>query len=160
MNELGKIIAEVEEQERTLLFDSFGSEDALEIGMMLVERAKKDKLSITVDVTKGGQQLFHHALEGTSPDNDQWVRRKNATVYRFYKSSYRFGLRLKDMGTTLQDRYSVSEADYCVWGGAFPVTVRGVGVVGTVTVSGLTQEDDHALAVWAIGEYLAKRKTN
>ena len=158
MNDLEKIIAEVEEQEKTLLFDAFGSEAALEIGLMLVERAKADGIAITINVTKGGQQLFHHSLEGTSPDNDQWVRRKNATVYRFYKSSYRFGLRLKNIGMTAEQRYGVSESDYCVWGGAFPVTVRGVGVVGTVTVSGLSQEDDHALAVWAIREYLVKNQ--
>ena len=158
MSELDNIIAEVEEQERTLLFDSFGSEAALEIGMALVERAKAEKLGITVDVTKGGQVLFRHALEGTSPDNDEWVRRKNATVYRFHRSSYGFGLRLKSTGMTLL-QFGASEMDYCTFGGAFPVTVRGVGIVGTVTVSGLTEEEDHALVVQAIGEYLEKRKS-
>ena len=96
MNELEKIIAEVEEQERTLVFDAFGSEAALE------QRARAEKLAITVDVTKGGQVLFRHALAGTAPDNDQWVRRKNATVNRFHRSSYGFGLKLKSTGMTLQ----------------------------------------------------------
>jgi uncharacterized protein (UPF0303 family) len=157
MNELEKIIAEVEEQERTLVFDAFGSEAALELGMLLVERARAEKLAITVDVTKGGQVLFRHALAGTAPDNDQWVRRKNATVYRFHRSSYGFGLKLKSTGMTLQ-QFGASDADYSLFGGAFPVTVRGAGVVGTVTVSGLTQEEDHGLAVWALREYLEKRK--
>ncbi len=157
MSELDNIIAQVQEQEKTLLFDSFGSEAALEIGMLLVERAKAEKLAITVDVTKGGQVLFRHALAGTSPDNDHWVRRKTATVYRFYRSSYGFGLRLKNEGMTLQ-QFGASEMDYCLFGGAFPVTVRGAGIVGTVTVSGLSEEDDHGLVVWAIREYLERRK--
>ena len=158
MSELDNIIAEVEEQERTLLFDSFSSEAALEIGMMLVERAKAEKLCITVDVSKGGQVLFRHSLEGTSPDNDEWVRRKNATVYRFHRSSYGFGLRLKSTGMTLQ-QFGAREIDYCTFGGAFPVTVSGAGIVGTVTVSGLTEEEDHALVVQVIREYLEKRKS-
>ena len=157
MSEIDNIIAEVEEQERTLLFDSFDSDAALEIGMALVERAKAEKLAITMDVTKGGQVLFRHALEGTSPDNDEWVRRKNATVYRFHRSSYGFGLRMKSTGMTLL-QFGASEKDYCLFGGAFPVTVRGVGIVGTVTVSGLTEEQDHALVVQAIREYLEKPK--
>lgn len=159
MSELDKIVAELEEQEKTLLFDAFGNDTALEIGMMLVNRAKADGLSITVDVTRGGQQLFHHALEGTSQDNDFWVRRKNATVYRFGQSSYRFALRWRSIDDTLRRSFGVSEADYGMCGGAFPVTVRGVGIVGTVTVSGLTEEDDHALVVRAIREYLAGQKS-
>lgn len=158
MSELDNIISEVEEQEQMLLFDSFDSEAALEIGMLLVEHARAEKLAITVDVTKGGQVLFRHAMAGTSPDNDEWVRRKNATVYRFHRSSYGFGLRLKSTGMTLE-QFGASETDYSLFGGAFPVKVRGVGIVGTVTVSGLTQEEDHALAVQAIREYLERRKS-
>ena len=56
----------------SLVFDAFGSEAALEIGMLLVQRAKAERLGIAVNVTKGAQVLFHHALEGTSPDNDHW----------------------------------------------------------------------------------------
>jgi uncharacterized protein (UPF0303 family) len=43
---------------------------------------------------------------------------------------------------------------YAAHGGAFPVHVEGVGVVGAVTVSGLPQADDHALVTEAIGTFL------
>jgi uncharacterized protein (UPF0303 family) len=43
---------------------------------------------------------------------------------------------------------------YAAHGGAFPVNVRGVGVVGTVAVSGLPQLEDHALVVEVLAEFL------
>lgn len=35
-------------------------------------------------------------------------------------------------------------------GGSVPIRVRGAGVVAALTISGLSSEDDHALAVEAI----------
>lgn len=40
-------------------------------------------------------------------------------------------------------------------GGAFPLRVRGVGVVAAVTVSGLSSREDHDLAVEGIRCHLA-----
>ena len=40
-------------------------------------------------------------------------------------------------------------------GGAFPIRVRGVGLVGTVTVSGLPQLEDHRLVVTTLERFLA-----
>jgi uncharacterized protein (UPF0303 family) len=41
-------------------------------------------------------------------------------------------------------------------GGAFPVIVHRVGMVGTVAVSGLPQADDHALVVEGLTRYLSE----
>jgi len=46
--------------------------------------------------------------------------------------------------------YAVSPADYVDAGGSFPIRIEGVGVVGTITVSGLSQEADHRLATEAL----------
>lgn len=46
--------------------------------------------------------------------------------------------------------YAVSPADYADAGGSFPIRIEGVGVVGTITVSGLSQEADHRLATEAL----------
>ncbi|MET8912572.1 heme-binding protein, partial [Micromonospora sp. NPDC004551] len=39
-------------------------------------------------------------------------------------------------------------------GGCFPIILKGTGPVGTVTVSGLPQLDDHRLAVEALELFL------
>lgn len=43
---------------------------------------------------------------------------------------------------------------FAAHGGSFPLYVRGVGAVATVTVSGLPQRDDHDLVVEALRGHL------
>jgi uncharacterized protein (UPF0303 family) len=43
---------------------------------------------------------------------------------------------------------------FAAHGGAFPIRIKDVGVVGTVTVSGLPQADDHAFVTEMIGAFL------
>jgi len=38
------------------------------------------------------------------------------------------------------------------------VIVKGTGVVGTITISGLPQEEDHKFVVQGIRKYLAQEK--
>ncbi|KAG1055602.1 hypothetical protein G6F43_002456 [Rhizopus delemar] len=58
-------------------------------------------------------------------------------------------------GTNKDNDEWISEKDYATHGGAFPLTIKNVGVVGTITVSGLMQEDDHNLVANTIQELLA-----
>jgi len=141
-------------EEELLQFTTFTNDDAWELGMRLVEAARADGLPVTIDVRRGDQQLFHAALPGTSADNDAWIERKVRVVRRFGRSSLAVGTALRLEGRTIEEAYLLDEAEYAPHGGAFPVTVKGVGVVGTVTVSGLPQEDDHALVVRVLREFL------
>ena len=45
-------------------------------------------LTLVIDVRRFGQPLFYAALDGTTPDNVEWVRRKSNVVARFHRSSY------------------------------------------------------------------------
>ncbi|MGI5244549.1 heme-degrading domain-containing protein [Dactylosporangium sp. CA-139066] len=149
------LIAELEAQEARLVFDRFDNDDAWALGCRLVDVARERDLAITIDVRRGGQQLFHAARPGTAPDNDRWIERKIRVVERLHASSYLVGRRLAAKGRTFDADYGVDPADYATHGGAFPIRVRNVGVVGVVTVSGLPQADDHALVVEVLERFLA-----
>jgi len=142
-------------EEAELVFASFTEDDAWALGCLFVERAREGKLPVAIDISAKDRVLFHYACPGTTPDNDQWVIRKKNTVNRFGHSSWYFGQKLAQDGSTLEGRYYVSEREYAAHGGCFPLTLRGFGPVGTVTVSGLPQEEDHALVVKTIRDYLA-----
>lgn len=155
MDQTERLIAMIQEQEEQLQFGRFTNDMALELGLKLADRAQREGLPVTVDITRCGQQLFHFAAEGTTPDNDQWILRKNRVVGRFGKSSLLMGLLLQASGKTMEEKYLLPSSDYAAHGGAFPLTIRGVGVVGTITVSGLPQKEDHALVVSVLREYLS-----
>lgn len=145
-------------EEQELQFKKFNEETAWQIGIRFVEMATTEGLSITIDITRGDHQLFHASMKGTSADNDEWVKRKTRLAYRFGHSSFYMGQLLKSKGKSIKEAYLLDESDYAPHGGCFPVIVKDTGVIGTITVSGLPQEEDHKLVVRAIREYLAQEK--
>ena len=151
-----EILENLLQEEKELQFKSFNEETAWEIGNRLVERAIREELPITIDITRGAHQLFHASRPGTSADNDEWVKRKVRLVYRLGHSSFYAGQFLKNMGKTIEEVLLIPESEYAPHGGCFPVIVKGTGMVGTITVSGLAQEEDHRLVVETIREYLAQ----
>jgi uncharacterized protein (UPF0303 family) len=153
---MSDILKELLDQEESLQFSQFNEETAWALGGLLVEIATAENLPVTVDITRGAHQLFHSARPGTSADNDEWVKRKVQLVYRMGHSSFYLGQLLKSKGTCIADAWLISESDFAPHGGCFPIIVKDTGVVGTVTVSGLAQEDDHALVVRALKKFLAK----
>ena len=125
-------------------------------GCGLAETAKREAKAITIDICRNGQQLFHCALAGTSLDNDDWVKRKSNVVSRYSHSSYYVGTRYRARGTTFEDAVGLDRNSYAAHGGAFPIIIRDVGVVGTVAVSGLPQAEDHQFVVDVLREFLRK----
>jgi uncharacterized protein (UPF0303 family) len=152
------ILKQLLHEEQELQFTRFNEAAAWHIGSQLVERSESQSLPVAIDITRGDHQLFHASLRGTSPDNDEWIKRKVRLVYRFGHSSYYMGQLLKAKGKSLEEVYLLSENFYAPHGGCFPVIVKDTGVIGTITVSGLAQEDDHALVVQAIRDYLAQER--
>jgi uncharacterized protein (UPF0303 family) len=146
-------LAIIARQEAELLFPTFNAETAWRLGLGLRELAVSRSYSIVIDIRRFGQPhhpLFYTAMSGTTPDNARWVQRKSNVVARFHRSSYAIGLALQQTGLTFTNRYSLPDADYAAHGGCFPLTVAGTGIVGCVTVSGLTQREDHNLVVEAL----------
>jgi uncharacterized protein (UPF0303 family) len=150
-----ELLQELLRQEEELQFTSFTNETALELGMALLSEARTRSQPVTIDITRHGQQLFHYAMSGTSADNDQWIRRKNNVVARFGHSSYYVGRQLASAGQSMEEKYLLSSQEYAAHGGAFPLIVRGAGVIGAITISGLPQAEDHEVVVTTLGAFLA-----
>lgn len=157
MGEYDELLTILREQEAELQFSTFSNETALELGLALLEAARATGKAVTIDITRSGQQLFHYAMSGTSVDNDSWVRRKSNTVQRFGRSSYAMGIALKNAGQTIEQKYLLPESEYAAHGGSFPLSIRQVGVIGTITVSGLPQAEDHELVVSTLRAFLTKK---
>jgi len=155
---MDELLQKLLQEEQELQFTRFNEDTAWEIGNALVAHAVRESLPIAVDITRGDHQIFHASRPGTSTDNDEWVRRKVRLVYRFGHSSFYIGQLLKSRGKSLEEAYLISEGMYAPHGGCFPVLLEGTGMIGTITVSGLPQEEDHKLVVNTIREYLRSRK--
>lgn len=153
--DLSATIAELERQERELVLPHFTHDDAWQLGNLLYALAVERGLAVTIDIRHGDQQVFHAARPGTAPDNDSWLERKGRVVRRFGASSYLVGLRAEARGTTFEERHQLGLQEYAAHGGAFPVRVAGVGLVGVAAVSGLAGFEDHALVVEALRALLA-----
>lgn len=151
-------LVDLELEHGSLSFPEFNCNSALEIGLYLIERAQKEHKAITVDITIEGQQIFHCALEGTTYENDLWVKRKNRVTLKFQKSSYYISLLLKSQNKTIEEAYELSSVWYAAFGGAYPIITEERGFIGTITVSGLPDHEDHEMVVDAIKWYLGKLK--
>jgi uncharacterized protein (UPF0303 family) len=150
-------IEELQEQERHLVFDRFTHDDAWALGCLLVELARERQAPVAIDIHRAGQQLFHAALPGSTPDNDAWIARKRRVVERYGCASYLVGARFRAKGTTFEESSRLDPDRYAAHGGSFPLTVRDVGVIGAVTVSGLPQVEDHRLVVEALDRFLGRQ---
>ncbi|MFI8005238.1 heme-degrading domain-containing protein [Streptomyces sp. NPDC086010] len=156
MNTGAPTISELIAQERRLTLVSFGYDDAYALGGLLVTLARERHAPVAIDIRRGGQQLFHAALPGSSADNDAWIDRKRRVVERYGESSYLVGTRFRAKGTTFEDSSRLDPDVFAAHGGSFPIAVEGAGVIGAVTVSGLPQAEDHALVVEALERFTAR----
>ena len=141
-------------QEQTLQFASFNNAMALELGNKIVEMAKADNKVVAVDITMNGTQLFFHGMDGTTKDNADWIRRKSNLVNKTGHASFYIHTEAVKQGRDFDKLPEFDKRDYAAHGGSFPLAIKGKGQVGTITVSGLPGEEDHAMVVNALKAYL------
>ena len=136
----------------------FDLADAWDLGSRMREAALEANLPIVIGITLGEARVFHTALPGSSADNDGWLDRKTRVARRYGRSSYGVGLSFRASGKDFDTDARLDPAQFAAHGGAFPITIAGVGVVGTVGVSGLPQADDHAFVVEHLHAFIADRQ--
>jgi uncharacterized protein (UPF0303 family) len=141
-------------EEAELVLPRLTNDDGIALGLALLDAARAESLPVVVDVRRGDQVLFHAALPGTAATNDRWVERKVRVVRLVGTSSLRAGAEAAAQGSSFEERQRVDPLLHAAHGGAFPLVVRGVGLVGVVTVSGLPQVEDHRLVVRVLRAFL------
>jgi uncharacterized protein (UPF0303 family) len=142
-------LAIISEQEARLQFSSFDNTTAWHLGEAVKKHCESRNLTVTIEVRLCRETVFFYSMLGTSPINADWVRRKRNTTELHQRSSYAVGLALRE-GETLQSQSGLAVSEYAQHGGSVPIRVKNLGVVGTVTVSGLPQREDHNVVVQAM----------
>jgi uncharacterized protein (UPF0303 family) len=145
-------LARIDAQERVLRLRAFDLAAAWELGMRLRSSALQRGVAIAIEVRLQRETVFFCAMPGTTPENADWARRKRNTVELLHRSSYAVGLALERDGSTLEKKMALPLRDYAVHGGSVPIRVEGIGCVGSVTVSGLPQRDDHELVASTLAD--------
>ncbi len=152
-------VEQIKRQEQLLQFDKFTNDMAFEIGVKVIENAKANKQRVAVNITRNGQTLFFHGMEGMSKEHDEWIRRKSNLVNRTGKSSFQTHTEVVSKGGNIDAIPTFSLENFAAHGGSFPIVIKGTGPIGTITVTGLPGPDDHELVTTTLQQYL-KVKTD
>ena len=145
----------LEEQERRLVLPTADLALLYALGRRMADAALERGLPVLIQVRSGARLVFVASLPGSTASNDDWAERKARLAAWFEQSSLRVGITNQRDGLDVHVRHSLPVERFAAHGGAFPLRVAGVGVVGTVVVSGLPQLEDHAFVVEMLEAHLA-----
>lgn len=137
-------------QEQRLQFDAFDQSTAWTLGTNIKALCEAASVALSIEIRLAKDTVFYYAMPGTGPGNADWARRKRNLVELSQTSSYAIGLKLEQEKSSLKEKQGLPLRDFTAHGGSFPIRVRGVGMVGVVTVSGIPQREDHAMVVKAL----------
>ena len=138
------------EQEQRLRLDHIDEITCYRIGSWIAEQALQASQTVTVVVVLHGRTVYKAALPGTFPGNDTIIDGKARVSQLGQHSSLYERNRYLASGTTFEDATGLTQPDYAPYGGSVPMLSTTGACEGLVIVSGLSQEDDHDLAVAGI----------
>jgi uncharacterized protein (UPF0303 family) len=139
--------------EQAYSFLSFDAHIAFELGMFYLEQAKKNNLPIVVDISSNDLVYFHFANTGSTPNNERFIQRKSNTVMRFYHSTWWVNHKVNHDTNAMHEKYGTNNEDFSILYGGWPILVKGLGVIGSICISGLTQEQDNQLIMDGLNQY-------
>lgn len=146
-------LEKIKAQEALLVFEHFDRTTAWELGNLIRQQVEAEGGFAAIDIRRGDDCWFFTSMPGAGPANADWARRKRNLVNLTEIPSYRMNLEMQ-AGSPLLELMKLDGRDHVAAGGCFPIRVRDTGVVGTVTVSGLPQRDDHRVVVESIARLL------
>ncbi len=141
-------------QEEALVFDHFTNSDAWDLGNILVDEARKGGFQPAIIIRlMSGYTVFQYGFDNTGLNHEHWLVRKERVAKLHMASSMKVDYLLKTTGSAMTDWF-MDPMEYSTCGGAFPIKVKGVGMVGTILVSGISVLTDHDLIIGALMKYL------
>jgi len=144
----------LQKHEELLRFDDFTNDDALCIGQAIVQYARNRGKVVAIEIVLNGWTVFLFAMNGTSPEHNRWLRRKrNFLEYR--RTSSLLGQKIMESQEQTWRDLVLDEANYSEKGGAFPIII-GNQFVGSITVCGLTETEDHQMVADVLASYLQR----
>ncbi|RHZ76808.1 hypothetical protein Glove_192g10 [Diversispora epigaea] len=150
-------VSQLLQQELDFQFLAFDSLIAFDLGLLILTNAKQKGIPVVISITLNSHLLFHYSMPGTTPVDAENVRKKNNVVNKFHHSSLYVNEYLKQQNNSTH--LIIDDKDYLANGGAFPLIVKGVGVVGTITVSGPSSHlEDHELLVISLKDFFGLEK--
>lgn len=150
-DDINTLMEAIKEQENTYELDYVDEELALQMGIYVIRRAREMGKPVATRITLNRRTLFAFSMAGTKPESDNWIRRKENITYATNTSSYYWECWC-ELGEHPLEWRGMSYEDYAPAGGCFPLKVKGVGMVGTLTISGMTSHEDHTLAFETVGK--------
>lgn len=138
-----------------IVLDHFNNKMAFDMASKVIALAESRNQHIAIEVCRLHHTVVLYVDDGLSMDKHHWLRRKSNVARQFEESSLSVKQTLSERGMTLEKNFGLDAKDFVAKGGAIPLFVKGAGMVGIITVSGLKDEEDHAIILDALqGKYV------
>lgn len=107
-------LADILQQEQSVILPQFTADDAFAIGVHLRERLRalsQQPAVVNIALANNNNLLFHTASRsGVLPDNDSWVARKRKTVLRWGVSSWYMHNKMGGDEAAFRSKYMLGES--------------------------------------------------
>ena len=141
-------------QDDLLIFQSpLNNSDALKLGLLAVEQAKRMGMSFSFRVIVNGAVAFSHLMDGTGLENEWWMDKKLNTVRETGISTLRLFYEITE-GLRTSPPFLDNLSSYAVDGGCIPLRGREGELLGYIIASGNDHQYDHEAAAEAVARFL------
>ena len=143
-------------QEAVLRYQTFTREQALELGMTILDLAKNTyKKGAAIRIMEDNTVIFEYKMETTNAENDWWMGKKLAVSLQTGTSSLRAYVEGK---TGLREPFwQARPENYAACGGCFPVIMENGEIFARVLVSGMDHAEDHQIIADAMAIQLGRQ---
>ncbi len=117
-----------------------------EVILQILQDLRSIEKKAAIEIYCNGKTALQFIPGAMSPDKQNWLRRKRNTVLHFGMSTMEFHKKIQGDASLISEKYGLDASAYTVVPGAIPLEMEYGGVVGCLAITGLSPEEDHALA--------------